>query len=157
MTAQDNHVRESMAELGAALLIETLARLEAGVLTAQPQDDSAATWAPVLVREHGLIDWTQPAAVIANRARGFQPWPGAWTWFRGKRLNLWHVRPAGVESPAAPGRLFSSGRRLFASCGAGQTIEILDLQQEGRKRLPVAAFLNGTPLQPDDTLGAAPE
>jgi methionyl-tRNA formyltransferase len=146
-----------LAGLGAALLIETLARLEAGVLAAQPQDDADATWAPILEREHGLVDWSQSGAVIANRARGFLPWPGAWTWFRGKRLNLWQVRIAGVESPAIPGRLFSSGRRLFAACGAGEAIEILELQQEGRKRLPAAAFLNGTPLEPDDTLGAPPE
>lgn len=146
-----------LAELGAALLIETLARLEAGVLEPVPQNDSEATWAPILERDHGLIDWTQPAAVIANRARGFLPWPGAWTWFRGKRLNLWRVRPADVESPAAPGFIFTSGKRLYAACGAGQTIEILELQQEGRKRLPAAAFLNGTPLQPDDILGVPPE
>lgn len=146
-----------LAEMGAALLIETLSRLEAGILEPVPQDDSEASWAPILERDHGLIDWSQPAAVIANRARGFLPWPGAWTWFRGKRLNLWRVRPADVESPAVPGRIFTSAKRLYAACGEGQTIEILELQQEGRKRLSAAEFLNGTPLQPGEILGVHPK
>lgn len=145
-----------LAGIGARLLIETLRRLEAGDLESVPQNDAEATWAPILTREHGLVDWSQPPAVIANRARGFLPWPGAWTWFRGKRMNLWRVRPAEVESPARPGFLFSSGKRLLAVCGLGQTIEILELQQEGRKRLPAEAFLNGTRLQHDDILGAVP-
>lgn len=146
-----------LAEMGAKLLIESLRRLERGDLQATPQNNDEASWAPVLNREHGMVDWAQPAAVIANRARGFLPWPGAWTWFRGKRLNLWKVRPAAAETPAIAGRLFTSGRRLYAACGAGQAIEILELQQEGRKRLPAEAFLNGTHLHADDQLGVAPE
>jgi len=143
-----------LAALGARLLIETLDGLERGLIQPVAQDDSQATWAPMLTREHGLIDWSQPARVLANRARGFLPWPGAWTWFRGKRIHLWRVRAAEVETPALPGMLFSSGRRLFAACGAGEAIEILELQQEGRKRLPADVFLNGTRLQPGEILGA---
>lgn len=145
-----------LAGIGARLLIETLQRLDSDDLEAIPQNDSEASWAPILTREHGLVDWSQPPAVIANRARGFLPWPGAWTWFRGKRMNLWRVRPAEVESPARPGFIFSAGKRLLAACGQGQTLEILELQQEGRKRLPAQVFLNGTRLQHDDILGAVP-
>jgi methionyl-tRNA formyltransferase len=146
-----------LAETGAKLLIETLERLQRGDLEPVPQRNEDASWAPVLNREHGMVDWEQPAAVIANRARGFLPWPGAWTWFRGRRLSLWQVRKADVESPAVPGRLFSHGRKLYAACGAGEAVEILELQQEGRKRLPAEAFLNGTPLHADDQLGATPQ
>ncbi len=145
-----------LAEIGARLLIETLRRLDNGEIEPVAQNDAEASWAPILTREHGLVDWSQPPSVIANKARGFLPWPGAWTWFRGKRVNLWRVKPAEVESPARPGFLFSSGKRLFAACGQGQTLEILELQQEGRKRLPAEAFLNGTRLQHDDILGAVP-
>lgn len=145
-----------LARIGAGLLIETLRQVEKGEILPTPQNEAEASWAPILTRDHGLIDWSQPAQVIANRARGFLPWPGAWTWFRGKRMNLWRVRPAGVESPAIPGSLFSSGKHLFASCGRGETVEILELQQEGRKRLSAEAFLNGTRLQPGDILGETP-
>jgi methionyl-tRNA formyltransferase len=146
-----------LAGIGARLLIETLRRLDNGDLEPVPQDNADASWAPILTREHGLVDWSQPPAVIANKARGFLPWPGAWTWFRGKRMNLWRVAPAEVESPASPGFLFSSGKRLLAACGQGRTLEILELQQEGRKRLHAEAFLNGMRLQPDDILGVVPQ
>lgn len=146
-----------LAALGAALLMETLDRLERGALEAVPQVESEATWAPILERNHGLIEWSQPAAAIFNRARGLLPWPGAWTWFRGRRLHLWRVRRGDVALRAIEGRLFTVDRRLYAGCGRGECIEILELQQEGRKRLPAAAFLNGTPLRPDELLGVPPE
>ncbi|MGJ5818832.1 methionyl-tRNA formyltransferase [Paludibaculum fermentans] len=143
-----------LAALGAGLLVETLDGLLAGSIARVPQTDADATLAPILKREDGLIDWNQPATVIHNRARGFLPWPGAWTTFRGVRFNIWRCRVA-AEPPAgrAPGALYASGRKLFAACGAATAVELLEIQVEGRKRVDAPAFLNGQRLSDTDLLG----
>ena len=146
-----------LAEMGASLLIETLAQLDAGTLVRIPQDDSQATLAPILKREDGLIDWRQAASVIHNRARGFLPWPGAWTTFRGQRFNIWRCRVAAIDQPAMPGKLFSHQKRLYAACGDGTTLELLEVQTEGRKRVAADAFLNGQRLSDSDLLGESPK
>lgn len=143
-----------LATLGAQALLDTLKGLEAGTITPIPQDNSLATYAPILTREDGLIDWSLPAAAIHDRARGFLPWPGAWTTLHGQRFNVWRCRPADEESPAEPGVLFTSARRLYACCGGGPVLELLEVQLEGKKRLPAEAFLNGHRLQPGERLGS---
>ncbi len=142
-----------LAPMGARLLVQALEGLAAGTITPVPQDHSQATLAPILKRGDGLVDFRWPAAKIVNRARGFQPWPGACTWWRGQRFFLWKCRPAGVETPAAPGKLFSHGKRLFAACGEGGALELLEVQIEGRKRMDAAAFLNGYRLADGEILG----
>ncbi|HEY3441112.1 MAG TPA: methionyl-tRNA formyltransferase [Paludibaculum sp.] len=146
-----------LAEMGASLLLETLTQLEAGTLVRIPQDDTQATLAPILTRDDGQIDWSQPADVIHNRARGFLPWPGAWTTFRGQRFNIWRCRVAEIDQPAVPGKLFSYQKRLYAACGNGATLELLEVQTEGRKRVAADAFLNGQRLSDSDLLGEAPK
>lgn len=142
-----------LAKLGAALLVETLEGLEQGRITPVPQNHAEATFAPLLKREDGLIDWTAPASEIHQRARGFLPWPGVWTTFRGQRLHVWRCRPAGIESSFVPGTLFSDGRRLLSVCGAGAALELVEVQLEGRKRVSGADFLNGFRLHPGERLG----
>lgn len=145
-----------LAALGAPLLVETLTGLDAGTIAPILQNDAEATLAPILTREDGLIDWTQQASVIHNRARGFLPWPGAWTTWRGQRFNVWRCRvAAGVEAPAQPGKLFSFQRRLYAACGAGTVLELIEVQTEGRKRMDAAAFLNGQRLSDSELMGEA--
>ena len=146
-----------LADMGAELLVETLERLGAGTLARIPQDDSQSTLAPILTREDGLIDWSQPAAVIHDRARGFLPWPGAWTTFRGQRFNIWRCRVAEVDQPAVPGKLFSHQKHLYAACGDGSTLELLEVQTEGRKRVAADAFLNGQRLSDSELLGEPPK
>lgn len=142
-----------LARMGARLLVRTLEGVAAGTLTPKPQNHAGATLAPMLKREDGLVDWRWRAERIANRARGFLPWPGAWTWWRGRRLQIWRCRPALAGTPAEAGVLFPHERRLYAACGENTTLELLELQPEGRKRLSAAAFLNGYPLSPDEILG----
>lgn len=142
-----------LARMGAALLVETLAGLEKGAITPVPQNDAEATLAPILKREDGLINWEAPAAAIHNRARGFLPWPGAWTTFRGQRLQIWRCRPAPVETSFTPGVLFSEQHRLLAACGRGEALELSEVQLEGRKRVTGADFLNGVRLEPGERLG----
>jgi methionyl-tRNA formyltransferase len=139
-----------LAPAGAQLLVDTLARLES--IRPEPQNDAAATYAPILQREDGLIDWTRPAPVILNRLRGFQPWPGAYTTLRGQRLHV--ARAALASLSLAPAQLHQHHRRLYAGCGHGTAIELLEVQLEGRKRLPVSIFLNGFTPAGNETLGA---
>ena len=141
-----------LAALGADLLIETLRCLESGTLIPEPQDPAQATYAPILKKEDGLIDWSLPAAEISNRIRGFQPWPGAYTFFRGQRFHVWKGRPSTEPAPTA--HLVWTGHRLLAGCGAGTSLELEEIQLEGRKRMPAAAFANGHRLSENEMLGS---
>jgi methionyl-tRNA formyltransferase len=137
---------------GAELLVETLAALEAGTLQPIPQNDAEATLAPILKKEDGLVDWSAPAEAIARRARGFLPWPGAWTWFRGQMFHIWRARPAGSGAGTC-GALTVERKRLLVQCGEGTRLELLEVQQEGRKRMNAEAFLNGLQTGDNDILG----
>lgn len=144
---------ERLARAGAELLAETMRGLEAGTLRPQPQDDSKATLAPLLKKEDGRIDWSERAERIFNRTRGFLPWPGAYTIFRGQLLHVWDARPAEDIDNAAPGTLFVEGKRLMAACGEGTALELLEVQIEGRKRISAEAFLNGQRPAQNEKLG----
>jgi methionyl-tRNA formyltransferase len=137
-----------LAPAGADLLVETLAELPR--IIPQPQDDSQATLAPILKREDGHIAWTISADEILNRARGFQPWPGAYGFLRGQRFHVW--RGAAADKELAPGMLLAEGKRFFAGCGGG-AIELIEVQLEGKKRMAASAFLNGFPLAAGEVLG----
>ena len=138
---------ERLAQAGASLLIETLAQLRE--IVPQPQNNEQATLAPILKKEDGKIDWGMTGAEIVNRARGFQPWPGAYAFLHGQRFQVWKVRAAACEIPA--GGLRAIERRLYAGCSGG-AVELLEVQLEGKKRLPAAVFLNGFPLRGDEVL-----
>jgi methionyl-tRNA formyltransferase len=140
-----------LAIAGAELLVETLRRLEAGDLVAQPQDDARATLAPILKKEDGCIDWSWPAAKIEARSRGFQPWPGAYTGFRGQLLQVWKCRPAPDGAAGAPGTVIPDRRRFLVRCGDG-AIELLEVQLQGRKRISGEAFRNGQRLLDNEPL-----
>jgi methionyl-tRNA formyltransferase len=131
-----------LAAAGANLLVETLDGLARGAFEPVPQDSTRATWAPILKKEDGRIDWTLPAKTIHNLIRGLQPWPGAWTMFRGQSLHLWRSRLVAAKWNLAPGALVQDGG-VFAVGGDGACVELLELQLEGRKRMPAAVFANG--------------
>ncbi len=142
-----------LARAGAALLVETLRQLADGTITPQPQDNSQATLAPILKKEDGSIDWNWPARKIFNRARGFLPWPGAYSFFRGQMFHIWKARVATEASSGQPGQLVAGKRRLLIACGENTTLEALEVQIEGRKRIPAEAFLNGQRLNENEVLG----
>jgi methionyl-tRNA formyltransferase len=141
-----------LAVAGADLLAETLARLEAGTIEPIPQNDADATYAPILKKEDGLIDWSLPAFAILNRVRGFMPWPGTYTTFRGQTLHVWKGRNA--DPGPAPGVMERRGRSLIVGCGDRTAMELLEVQLEGRKRMSAEAFLNGISLRAAEQLGA---
>lgn len=135
-----------LAELGAELLVETLEKLQQGTVTPVPQDDSLATLAPILKKEDGLVDFCRSAQQIHNRLRGFQPWPGAYTHFRGKNLKIVSARVAeNADDPPqlSPGELCVSRNKLFAGCGAGSALELLQVQPEGKKAMSARDFISG--------------
>jgi methionyl-tRNA formyltransferase len=132
-----------LAELGAELLIETLYGLEQGRISAVAQDHSQATLAPILKKENGLIDFARTAPEIHNRLRGFQPWPGAYTQFRGKNLKVVAARPCKDQAQSASGELRITDGRLLLGCGAGTVLELLQVQPEGKKAISAREFISG--------------
>ena len=153
--AEENAIQlgQRMSLAGADLLVETLA----ATIDPIPQDNSEASLAPILKKEDGLIDWTWPARKIFNRARGFLPWPGAYTSFRGQLFHIWKARVAEETGPGAPGSLVHLKKRLLIAGGEGTMLELLEIQIEGRKRMPAEAFLNGHHLNENEVLGASPQ
>ncbi|MGA9905996.1 MAG: methionyl-tRNA formyltransferase, partial [Candidatus Sulfotelmatobacter sp.] len=118
-----------LASVGAELMVETMRGLQSGSIHPRQQDHAQATLAPILKKEDGLIDFSRPAAESLNRRRGFQPWPGANTKFRGKNLQLW--RASALDRALPSSELKMEDDRLLVGCGQGTAIELLELQLEG--------------------------
>jgi methionyl-tRNA formyltransferase len=152
ITAQDTAVTLAprMAAIGADLMVETLCGLQAGTIHAQPQDNAKATLAPILTKEDGRIDFHLTAREIWNRLRGFQPWPGAYTSFRGKNLHIWAAQP--VERALGEGEIVAA-ENLLVGCGSGSALQLLEVQMEGKKRMPARDFIHGHHPLPGERLG----
>jgi methionyl-tRNA formyltransferase len=145
-----------LAEAGAPLIAETLRKLDRGDVTPEPQDGSRATLAPLLKKEDGRIDWSQPAQRIYNRIRGLQPWPGAFTTFRGKICLIWGkpaVDTLQMQPTATPGAIIVGGGELAVACGGNTALHVKFTQLEGRKRVTAREFANGAHMVPADRFG----
>jgi methionyl-tRNA formyltransferase len=142
-----------LATIGAPLLVRTLDSLERGEITPIPQDHSQSTLAPILKKEDGRADWKLSAVDLRNRVRGFAPWPGVWSEFRQGILKISGAAVVDAENDetAVPGTLLAQGGRLFVACGSG-SLELLDVQPEGKRRMSAADFLNGVHLLPGERL-----
>jgi methionyl-tRNA formyltransferase len=141
-----------LAALGAPLMVETLHVLREGRITPLPQDHAQATLAPLLKKEDGLMDFGRTASEVHNRLRGFQPWPGAFTAFRGKNLHVWATKPVAF-GPLAPAEIRVEGERLLVGCGSGTALELLEVQPEGKRRMAARDFLHGYRPQSGERLG----
>jgi len=139
-----------LAAIGADFIVDTLHGLEAGTMHPRPQDDEKATLAPILKKEDGRIDFLRTAQEICNRMRGFQPWPGAFTTFRGKNLNIWDA--AVSQRSLSPGELLVEDDHLFVGCGEN-ALALLEVQPEGKKRIAVRDFVHGYRPQTGEQLG----
>ena len=147
-----------LANAGAPLVVETLRGLSRGDLNSQAQDNAKATLAPMLKKEDGRIDWSQPADAVYNRIRGLQPWPGAFSTFRGKNCQIWG-RPAPPEKPGIPaqgpaGSIHVQDGPVLVTCGNGSTLQLDHIQMEGRKRVTAREFASGARLSPSDRFGS---
>jgi methionyl-tRNA formyltransferase len=143
---------ESLAAIGAELMVKTLVGLECGSIESIAQDHSKATLAPILTREDGRMDFSRTARVLQNRWRGFQPWPGAFTTFRGKKLVV-HRMSVAEPGIAAEGELIVKDARLFVGCGEDTGLELIELQIEGKKRMPAGDLLHGYQVKSGERLG----
>jgi methionyl-tRNA formyltransferase len=144
-------VYENLAEVGALLMLETLRRLECGDLFPEPQNHTLATHAPILTRDDGRIDFNRTAREIHNRWRGFQPWPGAFTTLRGKKLIAHRLHPV-EHAGIAPGTIHLHEGRLLVGCGKETVIEFDEVQPEGKRRMSAAEFLRGYQLNSGEQL-----
>jgi methionyl-tRNA formyltransferase len=148
-----------LASAGAPLVVETLAELAGGTIKPQPQNHEGATYAPLLNREDGRMDFAARSATeLYNRWRGFQPWPGAFTALQGKKLIVHrmaavHEIDAERFGIAEPGSIRIETHRLFAACAGNTWLELSEVQLEGKKRMEAAEFLRGAPLAADARLG----
>ena len=133
--------------------MEALALFKQGKLVATPQDKDAVTYAPSLKKEDGEIDWTHSAVSIERRIRAFHPWPSSYTWLGNKRLKILAARLSPVEGSAAPGTIINrQDNTLTVATGQG-SLTLNTVQLEGKKAMPIAAFLAGHALKPGDRFG----
>jgi methionyl-tRNA formyltransferase len=140
-----------LAAIGADLIVETLRGLQTGTIRPQKQDNGQATLAPVLKKEDGRIDFGRSAQEIYNRLRGFQPWPGSFTAFRGRGLNITAAKPASERVPQA--ELLVRNGQLFVGCANNGSIQLLELQPEGKKRMSANDFVHGYRPKTGESLG----
>jgi methionyl-tRNA formyltransferase len=150
-----------LSEFGAPLMAETLRGLAAGAIAPKAQNHAEASYAPMLKKEDGRIDWKRPATEIYNRMRGFAPWPGAYTTFRGQSCHLWGEvvskegstsLPGGADA-AAPGTLFFGKNEFFVWCGDATVLRLRAVKLEGRKQVSAAEFANGARLKSGERFG----
>lgn len=132
---------EKLSELGSWLVVDTLSRIEAGGLTAVPQDNGKASMAPLLKKEDGLINWTMSARELQNRVRGLSPWPGAHSYLDGKLIKILGTEIA--EGLGEPGVLYEQGRDGLAIGTGRGLLRIVSIQPEGKKPMTSAEFLRG--------------
>jgi methionyl-tRNA formyltransferase len=153
-----------MSELGAPVMVETLRGLAAGSIVAHAQDNARASMAPMLKREDGRIDWRRPAEEIFNRIRGFAPWPGAYTAFRGQTCHIWgeaaskDLGDSGGESGqasegVAPGGLLVQRKDVLVRCGGTTYLRLSGVKVEGRKQVSAVEFVNGAHLHSGEHFG----
>jgi len=143
-TAGELHDR--LMVLGAEAMVETLDLLKRGELSPEKQDDSLSTYAPMLKKETGLVDWTMPAERVRNLVRGVDPWPGAYTWFEGRMLKLFSPR-LGTGSGAPGTILAATPAGIEIACGDGSVI-FREVQTEGKRRMDAASFCAGHRIPP---------
>jgi methionyl-tRNA formyltransferase len=137
-----------LAEIGAPLVVDSLRKLDRGEIFPVPQDHTQATFARMLKKEHGRIHWGDPALKIFNMIRGLDPWPGAYTEFRGQLCHVWG-KPAGGGAAEAspPGTIQASREAVFVVCGEGTRLQLSEVQLEGRKRIAALDFARGARLK----------
>jgi len=152
-----------LASVGANLMVETLLGLENGQVRPTPQDHALATLAPILQKEDGRMDFSRTADDLYNRLRGFQPWPGAFTTFKGKTLQVHRAQPAQTRGNLPPGQIGVEGARFLVGCGKyknkdkdsdiGTALELIEVKLEGKRRMTAGEFINGYRPKSGDRLG----
>ena len=142
-----------LASDGAELMIETLRGLETGQVKPTPQDHSRATLAPILKKEDGRMDFSRSAYELFNRMRGFRPWPGAFTTFKGKNMQVHRAEPVQSADGLPQGSTALQDARLVVGCGQDTALNLIEVQLDGKRRMSAQEFVNGYRPKPGDRLG----
>ncbi len=140
-----------LSVMGAKLLLKTIDLLLEGKIEPKKQNDKEATYAPMLKKEHGLIDWRKSAEEIRNLIRGTQPWPGAYTWLWGKTLKIFSAKISNMKGK--PGEVLRAEKEALTVATGKGSLDIMELQLEGGKRLKTDEFLRGRKIAPGTVLG----
>ena len=149
-TAQSLH--DSLAQIGARLMVETMSQLAAqGKLAAEAQDEALVTYAAKLTKAEAVLDWTCSAQELSRKVRAFNPFPVAQSILHGEICRIWMAHA--IDGKAEPGRILDVSNGIVVGCGQG-LLRIEELQMPGGKRLSAKQFLTGKPLQPGDCFGA---
>jgi methionyl-tRNA formyltransferase len=144
-----------MSTVGADLIVETLLQFNRGEIAPSPQDENGVSYAPILKKEDGRINWRQPARQIYNRMRGFTPWPGSYSTFRGQTCHLWG-RPESLGATdlavakKEPGEIIAAAKEIHVACGESTFLRLESIQVEGRKKITAREFTIGARIKPDD-------
>lgn len=146
-------LERALMQLGGEAITEALPLLEAGKLTAVPQEEGKSCYAPLIRKEMGRLDFTKDAFALDHQIRGMNPWPSAFTFLRGKQLKIWQARPENGNLDAMPGEIVNVGKESFSVCTGEGILRILEVQLEGKKRMSSHDFLLGVQLKPGEFLG----
>ena len=144
-----------MSAVGADLIVETLLLFDREEIAPAPQDEAGVSYAPILKKEDGRISWAQSAQQIYNRMRGFTPWPGSYSTFRGQTCHLWG-RPESLGAAdlavakKEPGEIIAAGKEIYVACGENTFLRLESVQLEGRKKITAREFAIGARMKPDD-------
>ena len=137
---------DKLSALGGSMILSTLKGLENGTITRTPQGESGTSYAKMLTKEMGHIDWTKDAVSIERLVRGLNPWPSAYTSYAGKTMKIWSAEVTDLPGERAPGKIHVTKDRLFLETGEG-VLDVKELQLEGKKRMDTASFLRGFQME----------
>lgn len=145
-------LQTKLTPVGSRLLLETIQRLKEGSLTPQPQDEAGVTFAPMIKKEDGLVDWSQPAASLERRVRGFHPWPSAYTHWQGKLLKIHRATVVNKDVMGHPGEVVRADDNGFWVATGSGVLSLEEVQLENKKRLPGIDFIRGARVAEGDRL-----
>lgn len=145
-------LHDKLATAGAALLPDIIRHIESGDIRPEVQDDAQSTYAERITKETAKIDWQRPAAEIRNQIRGLHPAPRAMTYLHDKGLKISRAELGGSSSAGLPGQILTVGERIVVQCGCETTLELTEIQLEGKKCMPVKEFLKGNAIEPGTIL-----
>lgn len=144
-------LHDELAAMGAALIVRTLAEYDQ--LVPQPQDDALSTYAPMISKKDGMVDFTQAPEQIERQIRAFDPWPGTYTMYGDRMMKLWEAQPLPTASDAAPGTVLAASAEGIDIAAGGRVLRVLQLQMPGKKRMPAGEYLKGNSIETGTVLG----
>lgn len=146
-------LHDRLSIMGAELIVETLNKLEEGIIEPKKQDENSNSYAPIITREMGKIDFNKPAEEIHNLVRGFTPWPAAYTTLGKKRLKVYKTKVSNIIKNEPAGTVIVNEKQLIVACGEFSSIELCELQLEGKSRMTAEQLLNGNSIEKGSILG----